>query len=208
MNEKKALLMTDLQNDFCQGGSLEVPDANTIIPIANQLQGYFDVIIASQDWHPKGHVSFASSHPGKKVNDIIMLNDLEQILWPDHCVQGTKGADFHTDLDTTRIDKIVHKGTDKDIDSYSVFFDNARLRETDLNRYLQANKITTLYIFGLATDYCVKYSCCDAIELGFQTFLIEDACRGIELTMGDIVKAVDKMRLLGVKIIQSRDIIK
>jgi nicotinamidase/pyrazinamidase len=205
MKERKALIMVDLQNDFCRNGSLEVPDADAIIPHANQLQNYFDEIIASKDWHPQDHVSFASNHPGKKVNDILEINGIRQILWPDHCVQNTKGADFHPDLLTTHISKIIYKGTDKNIDSYSAFFDNGHLRETDLKNYLHDRNIKKIYIMGLATDYCVKYTCLDAVELGFETYFIEDACRGVQLVEGDIVRAIEEMKTKGVHILHMKD---
>ncbi|HEX2549134.1 MAG TPA: bifunctional nicotinamidase/pyrazinamidase [Gammaproteobacteria bacterium] len=206
MKEAKALIMVDLQNDFCRGGSLEVPDANAVIPHANELQNYFDEVIASKDWHPKDHMSFASNHPGKKVNDILEIDGIKQILWPDHCVQNTKGADFHPDLFTQKISKIIYKGTDKHIDSYSAFFDNAHLRETDLKDYLHAKNIKKLYFMGLATDYCVKYSCLDAVDLGFETYFIEDACRGVELVFGDVALAIEAMKAKGVKVIRVQDV--
>lgn len=204
---KTALVMVDLQNDFCQGGSLAVPDGDAIISIANQLQPHFDVVIATQDWHPQNHVSFAANHPGYKVGDVIDVNGLEQILWPIHCVQETKGAELHPLLDTSRIHKYFHKGIDKMIDSYSAFFDNAHLRTTGLADYLIEQKITDLYIMGLATDYCVKFSCMDAVNCGFNTHIIADACRGIDLTPGDIKEALEEMREEGVKILNANDIL-
>lgn len=204
----KALILVDLQNDFCSGGNLAVPGGDEVIPIANQLQRYFDCIIATKDWHPKDHMSFASNHPGKKIGDLVNIGDMEQILWPDHCVQDSKGSEFHPELDTRQIDKIIYKGTDKNIDSYSTFFDNAHLRETGLKGYLKEKKINEIYIMGLATDYCVKYSCRDAVKLGFDTYIIEDACRGVELKEGDIRSAFQEMKEEGVKIVQSKEILK
>jgi len=206
MKEDSALILIDLQRDFCRGGSLEVPDAEVLIPLANQLQESFDNIVATKDWHPVDHVSFASSHLGKKINDILVINGVQQVLWPVHCVQNTPGAEFHRNLSTDKINKIVFKGTDKDIDSYSAFFDNARLRETDLKNYLQEKNIRKVFIMGLATDYCVKYSCLDAVALGFETYLIEDACRGVELIEGNIARAIDEMKEKGVHIIRVKDI--
>lgn len=203
MSKTSALIMVDLQNDFCQGGSLAVPDANTIIPLANQLQAHFDLVIATKDWHLPDHISFAANHPDYKVGDVIEVNNLEQILWPIHCVQGAPGAELHPQLETARIQKQFLKGTDKFIDSYSAFFDNAHLRTTGLVDYLLQKKITHLYILGLATDYCVKYSCLDAIHAGFKVHIIEDACRGVELQPGDVQRAMEQMREEGVKIIQS-----
>lgn len=206
MGTKTALIMVDLQNDFCPGGRLSVPDGDAVIPLANQLQQHFDLIIATKDWHPQDHVSFASNHPGKREGDVLIINGIEQILWPDHCVQNTKGAEFHPGLDTSKINKIFLKGTDKNIDSYSTFFDNAHLRNTGLAAYLREQQINDIYIMGLATDYCVKYSCHDAVKLGFNTHIIVDACRGIELHEGDIAAALDEMRGEGVKISYSPDV--
>jgi nicotinamidase/pyrazinamidase len=206
IDNQTALILVDLQNDFCPGGSLAVPDADAIIPIANQLQGYFNLVIATKDWHPKKHSSFAVNHPNNKIGDIVIMNHIKQVLWPVHCVQNTKGSDFHPLLDISSIKKIIYKGTDGNIDSYSGFFDNAHLRSTGLADYLHEKKIKSIYIMGLATDYCVKYTCLDAIQLGFDIFLIEDACRGVELKKGDIENALEEMRTKGIKIIQSINI--
>lgn len=205
--KKKALIMVDLQNDFCRGGSLAVPGSGEVVPLANQLQPYFDLVIATRDWHPTGHVSFASSHPGQKIGDVIMVGNMSQVLWPDHCAQGSQGAEFHPKLDTSRVDKYIYKGTDKTIDSYSAFYDNAHLRATGLGDYLQEQGVEEIYIMGLATDYCVKYSCLDAANLGFQVHVIEDACRGVELHSGDIKEAIREMQSVGVKRVTVRDII-
>lgn len=207
MKEQTALIMVDLQNDFCQNGSLAVPDGDAVVPLANQLQDCFDVLIATKDWHPKDHMSFASNHPGHSVGDILMVHGLQQVLWPDHCVQNTKGSDFHPKLDVSRIHKIIFKGTDKTIDSYSAFFDNEHKRATGLADYLRSEKVKTIYIMGLATDYCVKYSCRDAVKLGFDVHVIEDACRGVELKVGDVAAAFKEMREEGVKVEQSANII-
>lgn len=206
MHHKKALILVDLQNDFCEGGPLAVPDADTVIPLANQLQHHFDIVIATKDWHPANHTSFATNHPGKKIGDIIQINDLDQILWPTHCVQHSPGAEFHPALDTSLIQKIFYKGTNINIDSYSAFFDNAHLYSTKLADYLQDLSIQTIYIMGLATDYCVKYTCLDAVSLGFNTYLIADACRGVELKKGDIQQALDEMQTHKVKIIHNSHI--
>jgi nicotinamidase/pyrazinamidase len=196
--------MVDLQNDFCSGGNLAVPFGEDVVPIANALQKTFPLVIATKDWHPKDHISFASNHPQKKIGDKIKVGEIEQILWPDHCIQESAGSEFHSALDVTRINKIIFKGTDKKIDSYSAFFDNAHLRQTGLNDYLREHHVQDVYIMGLATDYCVKYSCHDAVALGFNVYVIEDACRGVELKKGDIEKAISEMKNEGVKIIQSR----
>jgi nicotinamidase/pyrazinamidase len=194
---KKALIMVDLQNDFCQGGRLAVPEGELVIPLANQLQQKFDSIIATQDWHPADHMSFASNHPGSHIGQVIEVEGLSQVLWPDHCVQDTQGAQFHPSLNTSKIEKIFHKGIDKTIDSYSAFFDNAHRRATGLGDYLHAQGLTHLYIMGLATDYCVKYSVLDALHLGFHVSVIRDACRGVELTQGDCARAWQEMHQAG-----------
>jgi nicotinamidase/pyrazinamidase len=140
------------------------------------------------------------------VNDILIIDGIQQILWPVHCVQETKGAEFHPSLNTKKISKVIYKGTEKNIDSYSAFFDNAKARKTDLEEYLQMQNIKTLYVMGLATDYCVKYTCLDAVSLGFETLMVEDACRGVELVAGDIVRALEEMRAKGVKIVRMQEI--
>lgn len=203
---KKALIMVDLQNDFCQGGHLAVPDGDAVIKVANELQVHFDIIVATQDWHPENHVSFASNHPGYGIGDVAEFEHINQVLWPTHCVQNSKGADFHPDLDVTKISKIVHKGTDAKVDSYSAFFDNAHMRTTGLENYLNARHVQDLYIMGLATDYCVKYSSLDAIKLGFNVFVIKDACRGVDLKPGDVDAAFKEMQESGVQLITASDI--
>jgi nicotinamidase/pyrazinamidase len=203
---KKALIMVDLQNDFCSKGALAVPDGDAVVPLANELQKKFDVVIATKDWHPQDHMSFAANHSGQKIGDLILVNNLSQVLWPVHCVQESQGADFHPELDVSRILKIVYKGTDKTIDSYSAFYDNAHLRATGLGEFLKGKNISEIYIMGLATDYCVKFSCLDAVLLGFKTYVIEDACRGVELNSGDIKSALAEMRSVGVEIIKSDEI--
>jgi nicotinamidase/pyrazinamidase len=204
----KALIMVDLQNDFCRGGSLAVPDGDAIIPLANQLQSFFELIIATQDWHPRDHISFASNHPRRKVGDLITVDEQLQVLWPDHCIQDSKGAAFHPELEVTRVNKIIQKGTDKKIDSYSAFFDNEHLRSTGLADYLHEQGVKDIYIMGLATDYCVHDSCMDAIKLGFNVYCIEDACRGVGLNEGDVARALQQMQTAGVKLITLKDVIK
>lgn len=204
---KSALIMVDLQNDFCLGGSLAVPEGDAVIPAANALAPHFDVVIATLDWHPHDHVSFASNHPGHGVGDVILVDGIPQILWPNHCEQGSNGAALHADLLLPPIDHYVHKGVDSNIDSYSAFFDNEHLRSTGLSDYLQANGITSVYLLGLATDYCVKYSALDARNLGFEVFVIVDACRGVELNPGDVESAYQEMQAVGVKLLYSQDIL-
>lgn len=204
---KKALVLVDLQNDFIPGGSLAVREGDAVIPVANAVQKKkFDLILATQDWHPKNHGSFASNHRGKHPGDMIELGGLPQVLWPDHCVQDSRGAQFHPVLDRTRVTKVFRKGTDPEIDSYSTFFDNAHRKSTGLGEYLKEQKITDVYLLGLATDYCVKYSALDAVKLGFKTHVIIDGCRGVELNPGDTKSAIDEMRRVGVEIVISDDL--
>ena len=200
----KALIIVDVQNDFCPGGALAVKDGDKIIPIINKLLPKFDLIVATQDWHPKNHKSFAKNH-GKKVGEKIKLNDLDQILWPDHCVQGTKGAEFVPALNTVKIARVFQKGTDPEIDSYSGFFDNGHKKTTGLGDYLKQQKVTEVYVVGLATDYCVKFTALDAVGLGFKTSLIIDACRGVNIQRDDSDKAVQEMKLKGINIIKSSE---
>lgn len=208
MRINAALIMVDLQNDFCEGGALEVSGGSSVIPLANQLQPYFRLVVATQDWHPADHTSFASNHPGHGISDAIRIGHVLQILWPDHCIQGGHGAEFYPDLNISRVDKIIHKGTDSSIDSYSAFFDNEHLRSTGLGDYLHEHNIHDVYILGLATDYCVKYSALDAKQLGFNVYVIEDACRGVDLAEGDVVSALDEMRASGIHVITSDVIMK
>lgn len=203
----KALILVDIQNDFVPGGALAVPEGDRIIPLVNRLQKDFDLVVATRDWHPTNHGSFASNHTGTKPGDVVELNGLQQILWPDHCIQNTKGSEFVSTLDTSRIAKVFYKGTDPDIDSYSTFFDNAQRKSTGLENFLKGKGIKEVYIAGLATDYCVKYSTLDAIRLGFETTVILDACRGVNLQPDDSDKAVEEMKQAGVKIVESKDLL-
>ncbi|MFQ5501903.1 MAG: bifunctional nicotinamidase/pyrazinamidase, partial [Phycisphaerae bacterium] len=174
-----ALILVDLQNDFTPGGALPVPDGDAVVSIANRLMPRFDLIVATQDWHPPDHGSFAANHSGKDPGDTIKLNGLEQILWPVHCVQDTPGAALLSVLDTSRIAHVFRKGIDPGIDSYSGFFDNDHRNATGLGDYLKEQRVDRVYIMGLATDYCVKFTALDARSLGFDTCLIEDGCRGV-----------------------------
>jgi nicotinamidase/pyrazinamidase len=202
----KALILTDIQNDFLPGGALAVPDGNAIVPVANWLQAAFPLVVATQDWHPANHGSFAANHPGKKPFEQITLNGLPQTLWPVHCVQGTPGADFAATLNRDRIAKIFQKGTDSGLDSYSALFDNAHRKSTGLGEWLKGNGIEEVYICGLATDYCVKSTALDAVEMGFRTWVVLDACRGVKLHPGDVEKAVEEMREAGVQIVRSEEL--
>ena len=202
----KALLLVDIQNDFIPGGALPVPDGDAIIPVVNDLMSYFDLVVATQDWHPQNHGSFASNHPGKKVYDVIELNGLQQILWPDHCVQGSKGADFAPGLNTNPVEAIFRKGTDPGIDSYSGFFDNGRKKSTALADYLRGRQIDEVYVVGLAGEFCVNFTILDAVDQGFKTYLIEDGTR--PLNKDDFEKAKANMKAKGVGIITSNEIVK
>jgi nicotinamidase/pyrazinamidase len=201
-----ALIVVDLQNDFLPGGALPVPQGDEVIPLANELQRRFELVLATQDWHPPDHGSFAANHPGKKPGDRIILDGIEQILWPVHCIQNTHGAEFAPSFETSRIAHVFHKGTERNIDSYSTFFDNAHRRTTGLGDYLKERSIEDIYLLGLALDYCVKYSTLDARQLGLNTHVIVDGCRGIELEPGDIGRALDEMKRVGAVLLQSSDL--
>ncbi|MDP1561763.1 MAG: bifunctional nicotinamidase/pyrazinamidase [Pirellulaceae bacterium] len=193
----------DLQNDFVEGGALAVPGGSQVIPVAQHWMPCFPLVVATQDWHPANHQSFASQHPGLNVGDTFSLNGLTQIAWPDHCVQGTSGAELLTALDRALIHHIVQKGQDPTIDSYSGFFDNGHRRATGLESLLRANNVDTVFVMGLATDYCVKFTALDAVRLGFTTYLIEPGCRGVELQHGDCEQAIQEMQSAGVVIVQN-----
>jgi nicotinamidase/pyrazinamidase len=203
----RTLIIIDVQIDFCPGGALPVAEGDRIVPLINRLQSCFDLVVATQDWHPADHGSFAANHPGGRVGEPIMLAGLPQVLWPVHCVPDTRGADFHPDLDRRRIGRVIRKGLDRDVDSYSGFFDNGHRRATALEEYLRAQGANVLYLCGLATDYCVKYTALDAVELGFPTLLIEDACRGVDLHPGDVARAIEQMRAAGVKVVRSEEVL-
>ncbi len=200
---KRALILVDIQNDFIPGGALAVADGDKVVSVANRIEKAFDLVLATQDWHPANHGSFASQHPGKKPGDVIDLNGIPQVLWPDHCVQRLKGAEFHPQLDRSRVARVFQKGTDPGIDSYSGFFDNGHRRGTGLGEYLKSAGVTDIYIAGLATDYCVKYTALDGRTLGLNVFIVEDACRGVNLNPGDSATALDQMRAAGVQVVDS-----
>lgn len=199
------LLVVDIQNDFCPGGALAVDDGDGIIPLVNDLQQRFEHVVLAQDWHPKGHQSFASSHPGRRPYDTIELAYGAQVLWPDHCVQGTRGAEFHPDLDTTRARLIVRKGIYPHIDSYSAFRENDRSTSTGLAGFLRELQITRLFICGIATDFCVKWSALDARAAGFDAVVIEDACRAIDID-GSLAVARAEMLEVGAKLIEAAEL--
>jgi nicotinamidase/pyrazinamidase len=202
----KALIIVDLQNDFLPGGALPVPHGDEVIPFANELQRHFGLVVATQDWHPPDHGSFAANHKGKKPGDHIILDGIEQILWPVHCVQNTRGAEFAPSFDTSRIAHVFHKGIDPLIDSYSTFFDNAHRRHTGLAHYLEKRSIKEIYLMGVALDYCIKYSALDARQLGLNTHVILDGCRGIELKPSDIDRALEEMKRVGVILLKSAEL--
>jgi nicotinamidase/pyrazinamidase len=176
----KALIIVDVQNDFLPGGALAVKDGFDIIPVINSIQKKFDLVVATQDWHPAGHKSFASNHPGKNPFEEIDLDGLPQVLWPDHCVQETRGAEFSKELDSKKIEAIFRKGMDKNIDSYSGFFDNGKRKATGLEAYLKGRKINSVFVAGLAADFCVYFTAMDALDSGFQTSIITDATKAID----------------------------
>lgn len=204
---KNALLLVDIQNDFLPGGSLAVKDGNEILPVINNLLKLpFDTIVATKDWHPANHGSFAVNHSGKEIGDQVMLNGLEQILWPVHCVQETSGSEFHPSWNSHLVHKVIYKGTDPKIDSYSTFFDNGHFKSTGLEQYFKEKKVDTVYIAGLATDYCVKFSVLDALKVGLKVYVIVDACRGVNLHPTDSEKAIEEMQKAGARIIHSEDL--
>ena len=205
--DNTALIIVDVQNDSLPGGALAVTEGDKIIPIINSLQECFDIIIATQDWHPHNHKSFASQNTKNNIGDIIDLNGIQQILWPNHCINNTHGAEFSKDINNNRIDKIIQKGSNTEVDSYSGFFENDKISKTGLDEYLSEKKVNTVYICGLAMDYCVKYTAIDATSLGYKTFLVQDACKGVNINPNDSKNAINDMRENGVTIIDSIDII-
>lgn len=200
----RALLVVDIQNDFCPGGSLAVPEGDAVIPLINSLGEHFDHVILTQDWHPAGHSSFASAHPEKRPFDTVEMSYGAQILWPDHCVQGSKGAEFHPELNTKKAELIIRKGFRKEIDSYSAFFENDHETPTGLTGYLRERGITTLCIAGLATDFCVHWSAVDGRHFGFDIYVVEDASRGIDAN-GSMEVALQRIRESGAHIITSEE---
>jgi nicotinamidase/pyrazinamidase len=202
----KTLVLIDVQNDFMPRGPLEVPEGNLIIPVINSCLGYFDLVVATQDWHPKNHKSFASDHLNKKPFDRIILNGIHQTLWPDHCIQGTKGAELHEDIHSDRIAAIFRKGMDIEVDSYSGFYDNNHRLSTGLSGYLKEKGVSEIYFCGLAADICVYYSILDAVREGFSATLIEDASCPLYPDKFDDIKC--ELAKQGVHIIKSSDLSK
>ncbi|HLU88742.1 MAG TPA: bifunctional nicotinamidase/pyrazinamidase [Cyclobacteriaceae bacterium] len=203
----EALLIVDVQYDFLPGGALAVEEGDRIIPVINRLQDKFSFIVATQDWHPAKHGSFAASHKGKKPGDFIQLGNVEQVLWPVHCVQGTRGAEFHEDLDQRKWKKIVQKGTNPYVDSYSGFFDNDRRQNTGLAKFLRDNGVEEVFVTGLATDYCVRFTVLDAIKEGFEVTLIKDATKAVNLNPGDFDNAIKEMTKVGAEVVHSSSLL-
>lgn len=201
-----ALIVVDVQNDFCPGGALPVPLGDEVVAPINTVMRLFEHVVLSQDWHPSGHVSFASSHPGKAVGDTAIVAGLEQYLWPDHCVQGTEGAAFHPNLDTDAASLILRKGMRPTLDSYSCFFENDRRTSTGLEGWLRTLDIERLFVTGLATDYCVLYTVLDALALGFDVVVLEDCIRAVGLPPGSAERALDSMKQGGAVFALSEDI--
>jgi nicotinamidase-related amidase len=205
VSESDFLLIVDVQRDFCPGGALAVPAGDAIVPIINALSPRFPHVGLTQDWHPRGHVSFASSHPGKGPYDVVTLDYGEQILWPDHCVPGTPGAAFHDALDSTRAELIIRKGYHLSVDSYSTFFENDRETRTGLCGYLRERGFQRIFLAGLATDFCVAYSALDAVRLGLCVVVIEDATGAIDLE-GSLAAAWEQMERAGVTRVRASEL--
>ena len=202
----RALLMIDIQNDFMPFGSLPVAEGDAVVAVANAIAPAFELVVATQDWHPAGHGSFASAHPGHVPGDVVQLGGVAQTLWPDHCVQNSPGASFHSGLDVARIDHVVRKGTDPAIDSYSGFFDNGHKKDTGLAAYLAEKGVDEVWLVGLATDYCVRFSALDARGIGLSCVLVLDGVRGVDLAAGDVDAAVDEMRAAGCRLTTSAEL--
>ena len=203
----RTLVLIDVQNDFMPFGALPVPGGDEVVPVANALAPHFDLVVATQDWHPAGHASFASSHPGVSPGDSVEIHGHPQVLWADHCVQQTPGASFHSGLDVGRIDFVVQKGSDPAIDSYSAFYDNDHVRDTGLAAYLREAGAQELWMMGLATDYCVRASAVDAIGAGFDMTLVVDGCRAVDISAGDGERAIAVMRSTGCRLTTSAEVL-
>lgn len=199
----KALLIVDVQNDFIPGGTLAVSGGDTIVPIINDIQEKFDFIVATQDWHPADHESFASNHPEKSIGEFVLLQGVNQILWPDHCVQGSLGGEFHPDLNRDKWKPVFQKGTQCEVDSYSGFFDNNKQGDTGLSSFLKENGVREIFVCGLAADYCVKFTVLDGISEGFKTHLFVDATKAVNLQTEDFERAISEMENAGAVMIQS-----
>jgi nicotinamidase/pyrazinamidase len=204
LSDRAALIVVDVQNDFCPGGALAVAEGDAVVPVINRLLPRFGVRVFTQDWHPADHLSFSASHPGSVPFGTIQASYGEQVLWPTHCVQGSKGAAFHSDLDTRSADVVIRKGFRRQIDSYSAFFENDRTTPTGLAGYLREREVDAVWLTGLATDFCVGFSAQDAARLGFGVVVVEDACRAIDLD-GSLVRAMADMSARGVAFVRSTE---
>ncbi|MCO4770659.1 MAG: bifunctional nicotinamidase/pyrazinamidase [Deltaproteobacteria bacterium] len=195
-----ALIVVDLQNDFMDDGALPVDGAYDVVPLANEAMSRFDIVVATQDWHPPNHGSFADNHEGVQPGEVFELDGLDQVAWPAHCVQGDAGSEFVNGVHTDRFDAVFRKGTDPRVDSYSGFYDNGRRKSTGLTEWLRERGVARVCVLGVATDYCVKFTALDAASEGFATTLLLDGCAGVDMTPGDVDRAVDEMRAAGVSI--------
>ena len=204
---ERALLAIDVQNDFCPGGSLAVPEGERVVPVINSIAPRFARVVATQDWHPRGHVSFASSHPGGRPFGVVDLpGSGRQTLWPEHCLAGSRGAELHPELDTAPLSLILRKGARRELDSYSAFFENDRKTPTGLAFYLRGLEVGEVYLAGLATDVCVFYTAMDALGLGFAVRLVQDACRGLDVPAGSLGDRLQELRRSGVRILSSGEV--
>jgi nicotinamidase/pyrazinamidase len=202
-----ALILVDIQNDFLPGGALAVPRGDEVVPVANRSSPRFELVVATQDWHPAGHGSFAASHPGRRPGEVVQLERLTQVLWPVHCVQGSAGAAFATALDVSRVERVFQKGTDPGIDSYSGFYDNGHRRSTGMGEYLRERGVKGVVVLGLATDYCVKFTALDSIQrLGLSTYVVRDGSRGVNLQKGDVDRAYEELAANKVGVCDSREL--
>ena len=201
----RALLVIDVQKDFCPGGALPVPEGDAVVPVINRIMPRYDIVVFTQDWHPADHLSFASQHEGKAPFETVTLAYGEQVLWPDHCVQGSEGAEFHPDLDVRPAQAIIRKGFRREVDSYSAFFENDHATPTGLEGYLRSRGVDEVHLAGLATDFCVGFSALDAVRCGFVATVLEDACRAIDLE-GSLQAMREKWQKAGVRTITSAEI--
>ncbi len=201
-----ALIVVDVQNDFCPGGALAVPDGDAVVPVINRIMRAFPVVVATQDWHPDGHISFASRHVGREPFQVVQIEGTEQVLWPDHCVEGTPGADLHPDLDATALRVVLRKGTNPEVDSYSAFVENDRMTTTGLAGLLRELGVQRVFLGGLATDVCVRATALDGRRAGFQVILLEDACRAVDVPPGNLEKALEEMKAADVPILRTDEL--
>jgi nicotinamidase/pyrazinamidase len=201
-----ALIVVDIQNDFCPGGALPVKNGDEVIPVVNRLTPLFPLVVATQDWHPANHGSFASQHEGCSPLDVVCLDGIEQELWPDHCVAGTRGADFHPDLDQAPFRAVFRKGMNPSVDSYSALKENDHWTETGLRGYLDGLEVKRVFVCGLAADFCVRFTVLDALQLDFETVVIKDACRGVDIPEGTADKAFQEMKQAGARVITSDEV--